>query len=260
MHTAIVLFEIPHSREDNRVLRIVLLLLIVATGSQAQPRTVLAIGAHAGDVEITTGAVLARHARTGDRIVILHLTVGEGGNPKLPRDAYGAQKRREAVEAAEVLGAEVIFGPYKDAEIPRGDEPARYVAGVIAKVKPAWVITHWKNSIHRDHSLTHTIVTDAVLLAAVGGTRGIRGVYYADNWEDADAFQPYLYVDTTADLERWKKAATRYEFIRGGVSSFPYLDYYEALARMRGAQAGKKYAVAFDVDPLSRKRVLDTLP
>jgi N-acetylglucosamine malate deacetylase 1 len=211
-------------------------------------------------MEITAGAVLARHARGGDRIVILHLTLGEGGNPKLSREAYAAQKRREAAEAGEVLGAEVIFGPYKDAEIPRGDEAARYVAGVIAKVKPAWVITHWKNSIHRDHSLTHTIVTDAVLLAAVEGTRGIRGVYYAENWEDADGFQPYVYIDTTADLERWKKAATRYEFIRGGISSFRYIDYYDSLAGMRGAQAGRKYAVAFDIDPLNKKRVLDTLP
>jgi N-acetylglucosamine malate deacetylase 1 len=242
------------------VCRIALLLLTVAAGLQAQPRTVLAIGAHAGDMEITAGAVLARHARAGDRVVILHLTLGEGGNPKLSRDAYATQKRREASQAAEVLGAEVVFGPYKDAEIPRGDEPAQYVAGVLARVKPAWVITHWKNSIHRDHSLTHTIVTDAVLLAAVQGTRGIRAVYYAENWEDAEGFQPYVYIDTTADFERWKKAATQYEFIRGGISSFPYLDYYESLARMRGAQAGRKHAVAFDVDPLSKKRVLDMLP
>jgi N-acetylglucosamine malate deacetylase 1 len=38
--------------------------------------TVLAVGAHAGDMEIAAGAVLARHKRLGDRIVLLHLTLG----------------------------------------------------------------------------------------------------------------------------------------------------------------------------------------
>jgi LmbE family N-acetylglucosaminyl deacetylase len=247
-------------RDDERVIRTVLSFLVVAGCVEAQQRTVLAIGAHAGDMEITAGAVLARHTRAGDRVVVLHLTLGEGGNPKMSREAYGAQKRREAVDAAEVLGAEVMFGPYKDAEIPRSDEPARYVAGVIAKVRPTWVITHWKNSIHRDHALTHTIVSDAVLLAAVEGTRGVRGVYYAENWEDLEGFQPYVYVDVSSDYERWKKAATRYEFIRGGVSTFPYLDYYESLARLRGAQSGRKHAVAFDVDAQGKKRVVEVLP
>ena len=51
-----------------------------------------------------------------------------------------------------------------------------------------------------------------------------------------------------------------YEFVRGGVSSFPYLEYYESLARVRGAEAGKRFAIALDVDPIAKKRGLDALP
>ena len=54
--------------------------------------TILAIGAHAGDVELTSGAVLLHQHLRGDRIVILHLTLGEGGNPKMSPADYGAQK------------------------------------------------------------------------------------------------------------------------------------------------------------------------
>ena len=51
--------------------------LALAGGRPARPRpqapaadrTVLAIGAHAGDAEITAGAILARHKRLGDRVV-----------------------------------------------------------------------------------------------------------------------------------------------------------------------------------------------
>ncbi len=42
--------------------------------------------------------------------------------------------------------------------------------------------------------------------------------------------------------------------------SFPYLDYYSSLARVRGAEAGRRYAAAFEVAPSSKKRILDTLP
>jgi LmbE family N-acetylglucosaminyl deacetylase len=251
-------------------LRTVLVGLALAAGAPAADagdRTVLAIGAHAGDAEITAGAILARHRRLGDRVVLLHLTLGEGGNPKMSPAAYGEQKRQEALAAARALGAEVLFGPWKDGELRDTEEAARYVADVIRQVKPTHVITHWKTSLHPDHEATHRIVNAAVLLASLEGFesahprhRGLRGVYYAENWEDAEGFAPYLYVDVTEDLAAWKAAATSYEFIRGGISSFPYLEYYEALARLRGAVAGRRFAVALDVDPIAKTRVLDSLP
>jgi len=241
--------------------------LLAAGPAAGQDRTVLAIGAHAGDAELTAGAVLARHRRLGDRVVLLHLTLGEGGNPKMTPAAYGEQKRREARAAAEALGAEVLFAPWKDGELPGGDEASRYVADVIRQVRPTHVLTHWRSSLHRDHEAAARIVPEAVLLASLEGFvsphprhRGVRLVAYAENWEDKDGFQPYLYVDVSEDLARWKAAVSCYEFVRGGISSFAYLDYYEALARVRGAEAGRRFAVALDVDPVAKKRVLDALP
>ena len=86
---------------------------------------------------------------------------------------------------------------------------------MIRQVKPTHVITHWKASLHPDHAAAHRIVNDAVLLASLEGFssahprhRGVRGVYYADNWEDAEGFAPYVYVDVTEDLAAWKAAVT----------------------------------------------------
>ena len=62
--------------------------------SDESRKTILAIGAHCGDVEVTCGAVLAKHNKLGDRIAILHLTLGEGGNPTMSPQTYGGQKRR----------------------------------------------------------------------------------------------------------------------------------------------------------------------
>lgn len=238
----------------------------VAQNPAAAPKTILAIGAHAGDVELTAGAVLLKQRQLGDRIVVLHLSLGERGNPRLAADVYGAQKRREAEAAARALGAEVQFGPFRDGEVPDDEEARRFVADVIRKVKPSLIITHWRESIHRDHAATHAIVVDAVLLAAIDGGkageaphRGTR-LWYAENWEDSEEFEPYLYVDVSDQMAKWRDVVTSYEFVRGGISSFAYLEYYTSLATLRGAEARRKQAIAFDIDPLGKKRVLDAVP
>jgi LmbE family N-acetylglucosaminyl deacetylase len=258
-----------YSRVDRTL---ILLLLLAPTGAPLaqtppqRPRTILAIGAHAGDMELTAGAVLLGQRALGDSIVLLHLTLGEGGNPKMSPVRYGEQKRREAQDAAALLGARVIFGPYRDGELPNSEEARRYVAEVIREVKPTLIITHWRNSIHRDHANTHAIVEDAVLLASLEGVklaspphRGVR-LWYAENWEDSEGFSPYLYVNVSAQMDRWRQLVSSYEFVRGGISSFAYLDYYGALATVRGAEAHRGRAEAFDIDQLGKKRVLETVP
>ena len=235
--------------------------------AQSQQRTILAIGAHAADMELTAGALLAHQAKLGDRVVLLHLTLGEGGNPKMAPVAYAAQKRREAESAAKDLGAEAIFGPYTDGLVPNDEGTRRYVAEVIRKVKPAYVITHWKYSIHKDHRITSEVVSDAVLMASLDAVktdsppyRGVRSVYFAENWEDAENFQPYLYVDVSDSFPVWTRAIREYELVRGGISAFPYYDFYTSLQRTRGALSRKQYAVALDVDDQSKKIVLEALP
>jgi LmbE family N-acetylglucosaminyl deacetylase len=257
---------------DRDLLVLVVGAILVAPWVQAQtpaaqPKTILAIGAHAGDMELTAGAVLIKHHKLGDRVVILQMTLGEGGNPRLSPAVYGAQKRREALAADSVIGAETIFAPYRDGEIPNDDAARKYVADVIRTVKPAYIITHWSHSIHKDHANTSLIVQDAVLLASLEGVvtqhpahRGVRGVYYTDNWEDGEAFSPYVYVGVADEIAQWKQAVTKYEFVGGRISSFRYLEYYEGLSSVRGAISGKGRAVAFDIDAFGKRRVLDSLP
>lgn len=242
---------------------------LAQTPAQTPPprKTILAIGAHAGDMEVTTGALLIKQHKAGDRIVILHMTLGEGGNPKISPAAYGAQKRREALAVDSAIGAETIFAPYKDGELPDDEAVRLYVANVIRQVKPAYVFTHWQKSIHKDHSRTSAIVQDAILLASLPGVvtgtppnRGLRGIWYADNWEDGEDFQPYIYVDVSNEMQEWRDAVTKYEFIKGGISSFHYLEYYDALSIVRGAVVGRQRALAFNIDAFGKRRVMDVLP
>src|SRR5205085_8973781 len=139
---------------------------------------------------------------------------------------------------------ELEIGPYKDAEIPNAEEARRWVASAIRRVKPTLIMTHWKESIHRDHSTTSAIVRDAVLLAALPGVAGVDGaphrgvsIWFAENWEDATGFAPYIYVAVdSASWSRWKSAVAGFAFARGA-TGFPYIEYYDALGRVRGIEA-----------------------
>jgi LmbE family N-acetylglucosaminyl deacetylase len=211
---------------------------------------VLAIGGHAADMEFTAGALVAKYTRAGARAVYLHLTAGEMGHPRLSGREYARQKYEEAHSAARVLGAEARFLPYADASLPCNDEAAYQIADVIREVRPQVVLTHWRGSFHSDHASAHHNTMRALFLAALPAIERTHPphspgtVLFPENWEDMEDFDPNLYVDIDDVYDQWLEAANQYELFRGGISSFRYRDYYQALAIMRGCLSGYARAVA----------------
>jgi LmbE family N-acetylglucosaminyl deacetylase len=212
--------------------------------------SVLAIGGHAADMEFTAGALVAKYTHAGARAVFLHLTAGEMGHPRLSGQEYARQKYEEAHNAAQVLGAEARFLPYADASLPCNDDVAYQIADVIREVRPQVVLTHWRGSFHSDHVNTHHNTMRALFLAALPAIKRTHPphapdtVLFPENWEDMEDFDPNLYVDIEDVYDQWLEAATQYELFRGGISSFRYRDYYQALAIMRGCLSGYARAVA----------------
>ncbi|MFC5452035.1 PIG-L deacetylase family protein [Paenibacillus aestuarii] len=224
--------------------------------------TILGIGGHVGDVELTAGGVMASHSLKGDRIVTLALTAGERGVPA-GRDMqeYREQKVQEGKAFAEMLGGESIVFEIPDGELQDNDEMRFRVCDVIREVKPDVIITHFKNSMHKDHMTTHRIVNDARFYAALPTFEREKPahfaakLYYAENWEDAVDYKPYIYVDFNQEaFDLWVKAVSTHWFVTGS-KSFPYLEYYKHLMRVRGIEARKEYAQTFMV-PAETMRVL----
>ncbi len=215
---------------------------------------ILAVGGHAGDMDLTAGAVLAEHVLAGHQATLLHLTPGEKGHPRLAPAAYAEQKILEAQRCAAQLGANVRFLDYKDGELPV-DEASKYaVADVIRELKPDVLVTHWKGSMHKDHMNTYYIVKDALFYAGLktierdSPAHWVPQVYYADNWEDPYDFHPQVFVEIGDEAyERWVAGMNEYAYARGETSGFPFIDYYKALTIVRGAPAGMKRAQSFAV-------------
>jgi LmbE family N-acetylglucosaminyl deacetylase len=125
------------------------------------------------------------------------------------------------------------------------------------------LITHWKNSIHKDHEAANRIVIDAQFYAGIRGferenpAHYAAGPYFAEKWEDPFEFKPYTYIDITEGYELWSKALKEIWFVTNS-KSFKYFDYYDALSKVRGAESRKERAQAFAVSPMSMRQILSS--
>lgn len=200
---------------------------------------VLTLGAHAADQELSAGMIIAKYTRAGHRVTILSLTPGEKGHPKLGAVEYARQKVAEASECAKLLGAESMVLGYGDALLEETEAIKLEVADLIRELKPDILITHPAGSMHKDHRNAHKIAVDAVFYAALPAiertlpSHRIRHVFYSENWEDMDGYEPDVYVDATEVFETYCQALETFELWNGG-TGWPYADYYKSLARMRG--------------------------
>ena len=228
-------------------------------------KTIMAIGAHVGDMELTCGAYLATEYLKGNKIITVSLTAGERGNPPhMTVEEYRKQKVNEAKEFAESLGGEAIVLDYQDGELPDNEEVRLEVARLMRKYNADIVLTHFKNSLHKDHARCSKIVSEAQLFAGIDMGDKVEGkpiyvpIYYCENWEDKIGFDRYIMVDVTKGYELWSKAIQKHWFIMNS-KDFKYYQYYTNLTAVVGALAKCERAVAFDIDAFDKYIIKDTL-
>lgn len=217
---------------------------------------ILAVGAHIGDMDLAAGPVLADAALAGERVVMVALTPGERGHPRLSPVDYREQKLAEGRGFAETIGAELRVLPYSDGFLEVTPQVCAQVAAVIREVRPDMLITHWTTSIHDDHMAASVVTARARLWASLplapdepGGDaprHGVPRLLYTENWEDAAGFVADTYVPVSGEaVELWRKAIAGQAFARGETYGFRYIDYYTAQMTMRGCLARVDRAVAF---------------
>lgn len=233
---------------------------------------VMAIGAHAFDAEALAGGLIAKSTSQGHTGTLVHMTLGERGDPSKRPDVYARQLEMELQEAAQVLGSEGRWVGYPAGQAPISDEIALSLCRVIRELKPDLVVTHWRGSWHPRHVATHHNVVRSVKLAADESlecgypAHHVSELYFGENCEDLDGFRSSIYFDITQVLDVWFDALACYELFRHSVpghaemqdssTGFPYFTYYRSMARVRGLESGFAYAQAF----MPARRAVGGLP
>jgi len=198
-------------------------------------KTVIAIGAHPDDLELAIGGTLAKLRKSGARVVMAVVSI--------PAD-YDA-RRREAEQAAEILGCELRIlidgGATKRIEDMKTYELVKVLDEVVKDTQPAAVLTHGSSEFHRDHVLVY----DAAI--ATQRLRYFDFFSYHPNFcrPVPVQFHPRAYVDISDTIET-KMAAIAVHRSQFGNRGLP-IDIYRDIARMNGRIVGAQYAEGLDV-------------
>ncbi|MDA4118180.1 MAG: PIG-L family deacetylase [Thaumarchaeota archaeon] len=147
---------------------------------------VVAVGAHPDDIEFGCFGTLYRHMRQGDSIHEVILTSGELGGDPVTREA-------EARAAAELIGAEVHFGGFKDGNVRDDHSTIQFIEDVINNPRANIVYTLSSVDRHQDHRYAS--------LATISAARGVDQVYEYEAPSVINTFSPSMYVDVTDGID-----------------------------------------------------------
>lgn len=193
---------------------------------------ILAIGAHPDDVELGCGATLAAHTARGDNVAMLIMTTGEQG------PQAGCSRVREQEHAAEILGARLFWGNFRDGAVPEQRETVELIDAVMGEIEADLIYTHSTEDSHQDHRVTARMSLSA-------GRRTQRYLTYEA--PTSRAFVPCLFVNVEGFMDK-KLEALRAHHSQVLKNRLVDLDAIEAQARYRGFQARMRCAEAFGVE------------
>ncbi|HNU81915.1 MAG: bacillithiol biosynthesis deacetylase BshB1 [Acidobacteria bacterium] len=170
---------------------------------------VLAVGAHPDDVELGCGGTLARLARAGRRVGILHLTAGEMGTR-----GSAAERRAEAERAAAALGAVSLdFLDCGDGGLRTGPAEEEALIARLRALRPELVLGPTPADRHPDHGRAHRLLADACFYAGLArrGTGEPHRPAALFSYMQHDDFAPSFVVDVTDGWAAKMAALDAYE-------------------------------------------------
>jgi bacillithiol biosynthesis deacetylase BshB1 len=214
---------------------------------------ILAIAAHADDIEMCCGGTLAKLALRGHRFGILDLTRGEMGTR-----GNSEIRDREAGRASEILGASfretLDFG---DGRLRTGEEEENLLIDAIRKSRPRIILTSYPEDRHPDHARCGRLVADAAFYA---GLRKRESRYPAHRPQQMLYFSTMYYHPPTFVVDITETHALKMEAVRAYASQFhdpsskepetmltsvKFLKEIEARSRHFGQMAGVEFAEGF---------------
>jgi LmbE family N-acetylglucosaminyl deacetylase len=209
-------------------------------------KNILAIGAHPDDLEFGCFGTLKKHIDSGDSVTLIIMTQSD------VKDAYTGEVTRdssqsiiEAKSAVDVIGAELILGPFQDTKVPFDNQSVAFIEKIIKEYKIDTIYTHWAGDTHQDHINT--------LAATMAAARLVKNVFCYEQVPLPRITTTYpvanYYVDISNTIDKKLEACLchKSQIQKFNKFGFDMIDNLKTLAKFRGSQSGVKYAEAFNV-------------
>lgn len=213
-------------------------------------KTILAVGAHVGDMELTAGGLLATCAQKGWDVVVVSMTSSEkSARADEDLEAVKAIKVQEAAAFTDALGGKSIVRDTPDGLLEVTDELSFWMCDLIRQLTPEIVVTHYP-SPHKDHMACHSIVENARFYASLAAIQRVEAaftvpkVYFTENWEDNLDFKKELYLDTSEGYALWQSALKKETSVMN-CPFMPIVEYYTLKSRLNGIIAGTQHAECY---------------
>lgn len=155
---------------------------------------ILAIGAHADDVELGCGGSLIKWGRGGHDVTIFVATDSGFSAPDGSEIRSAEAATEEARASAVKIGAQIAFGNFKTFQLATGDTLNTTLLKVVEDLEPDLVLTHWDGDVHNDHR--------CLALASLDACRHVPRLfmYTANHYRGSASFDPRIAVDISATL------------------------------------------------------------
>ena len=217
---------------------------------------VLAIGCHPDDLEIACSGTLARLAKEGHNVYMVHVANGDMGHAIIMPPELRDMREQEAIKAGLMVGAKKVYNvDIGDCVLGRDfQEGLRRLVGVIREVQPDFIITHNPEDYMQDHVEVSKMVFEASFTASVPhmfpefpNAAAVVPIYYMDTLA-GHGFEPELYVDITDEIDLKLEALKCHESqIKWMLhhDHIDFVDFVRTCSKFRGLQCGVPYAEAF---------------
>ena len=225
---------------------------------------VACIHAHPDDAEILAGGTLALLSQAGHSITIVSMTPGDCGSTLHGPEEIAKIRRREAADAAGLIGASYVCAEFRDMAIFNDDGARRRVTELIRELRPEIVLTASPADYHCDHEATSALLRDACFAAsapnyrirrdkAVAALPRIPHLYFVDPIEGADRFgvplEPDFVIDVKSTLETKRRMlaahASQRAWLKYQHGIDDYLETMERWTRERGSIVGAEFGEGF---------------
>ena len=215
---------------------------------------VLVVAVHPDDETLGCGGTLLKHKENGDEIYWLIITTIKNGYKNLDlgfSKEVIIKREKEIKIVAKMYNFDEVFRlefPTMRLDEISMSELIQSISDVFKKVKPNIVYLPFKNDVHSDHRKVFDATYSCTKIFRYPFIKKILMMETLSETDFADIinnFIPNVFVDISEFFNKKLEIMKIYES-EIGVHPFPRSEEtIESLAKVRGAQAGCKYAESF---------------